>query len=199
MINNKRIAITGESSGIGQSCYNLFKIYDNKLFGFSRTSNCDLTVKENYNRALSTILECDIFINNAYTVEYRMLQTDLLNDIYDIWRHDSSKCILSVGSQAQYVTKTNVNEQRYATSKQMLEATIDRLKYSDHMCGVLSVNPFWVNTPMYLRFKQSNPNYVPKSLLESAEVAEHIYHLIDLFYTHKINIYSSEIRKQLKY
>lgn len=199
MITNKKIAITGENSGIGKACLELFR-HENLICGFSpHGTGHDLTKKEDYDYAIETIKNCDIFINNAYTKKYRTLQVDMLNALFDIWQHDESKTIVTIGSQAQYVTRADVYHQRYSVSKLMIEATVDRLKYLDHKCGVITVSPFWVNTAMYDGFMRENPTYVPKSLLEPSEVARHISDLLELFYFKNINIYCSEIRKKLTY
>lgn len=199
MITNKKIAITGENSGIGKACFDLFK-RDNDVIGFSpHGTGHDLTKKIDYEFAIDYIKNCDIFINNAYPKNYRMLQVDMLNAMFDDWQHKESKAIVTIGSQAQYVTRADINHQRYATSKLMIEATVDRLKYMDHKCGIITVSPFWVRTAMYDGFIKDNPNYIAKSLLEPEEVASHINDLLELFYFKNINIYCSEIRKKLTY
>lgn len=199
MITNKKIAITGENSGIGKACLELFKS-DNSVCGFSpHGTGHDLTVKADYDYAIDKIKDCDIFINNAYTKRYRMLQVDMLNALFDVWQHNENKAIVTIGSQAQYVSKPDVFHQRYAASKLMIEATVDRLKYTDHKCGIITVSPFWVRTAMYDGFMLDNPTYVPKSILEPQEVANHINDLLELFYYKNINIYCSEIRKKLNY
>jgi len=199
MIKNKKIAISGENSGIGKACYDFFKC-DNEVIGFSPNgTGHDLTEKNDYEYALNIIKNCDIFINNAYSKKNRMLQVEFINDLFDIWQHDESKAIITIGSQAQYITKADINHQRYATSKQMIEVTIDRLKYMDHKCGVMTVSPFWVRTAMYDQFVKDNPNYLAKSILEPIEVASHVNNILTLFYKDNINIYCSEIRKKLNY
>lgn len=199
MITNKKIAITGESSGIGKACYDFFN-NDNIVHGFSIDgTGHDLTKKEDYDYAIEFIKTCDIFINNAYTKDYRMLQVDMLNDLFDVWQHDQSKSIVTVGSQAQYIQKTDRIYNRYSTSKLIIEDTVDKLKILHHKCGIITVSPFWVNTPMYHKFLHDNPNYVAKSLLEPFEVAKHIGYLLELFYFQNINVYCSEIRKKLTY
>jgi len=72
MISNKKIGITGHSSGIGRALNTALQD-SNEIFGFSYNTGHDLTIKENYNYAVSVLKTCDIVINNAYSGVYMYL------------------------------------------------------------------------------------------------------------------------------
>jgi len=194
MIINKRIAITGHCSGIGKAVYDLL-VANNEVLGFSRTNDFDLSNKEKYKQFIETMKTCDIVFNNAYSPEYRFLQTDIINEFVDHALHDESKLIVTMGSMSKYVSKPIPAYTRYASSKILIDDTVNRLKDSGHKCGLIVVSPGWVKTPMYDSFKDKNPNQVSPNPLSAEEMAEQIVMLMEMFYEKNINVYSYEVRR----
>ena len=65
----KKVFISGCSRGIGKSIKeNLLFSY--KIIGGSRSQGFDIV--KNYDEVLKTILECDVFVNNANGVHYML-------------------------------------------------------------------------------------------------------------------------------
>lgn len=195
MIENKIIGITGHTTGIGAALTSLLNI-NNKIYGFSRSNGFDLTEKTTLKQVCQELDDCDIVINNAYSYDYKYLQTDILNDFIDKHIDCQQKLIVNIGSMAQYSSctpQTRVN--RYANSKVLLSDTIDRLKTSGHKCGVMLINPNWVDTPMLDNWKTRNPSRAQNILAMSPiSLAEQIVHLINLYYQHNINVYCYEVK-----
>lgn len=197
MITGKKIGITGHCSGIGKAVYDSLA-ENNQVVGFSRNNDYDLTNKEKYKQAMSVLNDCDIVINNAYDSTYRFLQTDILNDWLDKNIFDPSKCIVTLGSMSKYVNKGQLFN-RYASSKVLIDDTLNRAKLSGHKCGLILVSPNWVDTALFDMFKKTNPSEVTNlTALSSQELAAQINVLLDLFYTQNINVYIYEIKK-MKY
>jgi short-subunit dehydrogenase len=195
MIINKRIAITGHNTGIGKAMYDLLS-KDNTVIGFSRHNGYDLSNKEKYQEAISIIKDCDITINNAYSYDYRFLQTDILNDFLDQNTYDDSKLILTLGSMSKYIVRPVTAYNRYASSKVLIDDTVNRAKLSGHTCGLIVVSPNWVDTNMFDLFKQRNPQEaVSVNPLSPEELAEQMVMLIEMFYDKNINIYSYEAKR----
>lgn len=194
MITGKKIGITGHCSGIGAAVWNSLQA-DNQLIGFSRNNDYDLTDKNKYAEALEILKDCDIVINNAYDTHYRFLQTDILNDWLDKNIYDPEKCIVTLGSMSKYVNKSQLFN-RYASSKVLIDDTLNRAKLSGHKCGLILVSPNWVDTALFQTYKNANPSEVVNLVaLTSEEVADQIYMLLDFFYNKNINIYIHEIKK----
>ena len=195
MIKDKKIGITGHSSGIGQAIWDYLSPH-NEMLGFSRSNGYDLTDSIKYKEAVDMLETCDIVINNAYNINYRFLQTDILNHFIDKNLYDSSKCIVTIGSMSKYVNR-NINFNRYASSKVLIEDTLDRIKSSSgHKCGLILISPNWVLTQMAESYKKTNPEDFSKIQgLDPEEIAEQTAWIIDLFYSKNINIYVHEIKK----
>jgi len=197
MITNKKIAITGDSSGIGKSISDYYK-NTNDCIGFSLETH-NLAIKETYDTAIDIIKDCDIFINNAYDRTYRMLQADLLYDVFKLWQHDPTKAILTIGSTAKYYNRPSLDWIQYQISKQAIETLVDKFQICNHKCGLIIVDPYFVRTRMYEKYLQENPSFIAKSVLETDEITTHINYLLELYFDHEINIYRSEIRKKCNY
>ena len=86
-----KIAITGHTDGIGKW------IYDNNddVIGFSRSNGYNICFEDDRKRIVDTVLNCDVFINNACD---KYGQAYMLQDLYKAWK-DSRKHIITVGSR----------------------------------------------------------------------------------------------------
>lgn len=85
-----KIALTGHTNGLGLACYNLLKQnYD--VIGLSLSNGYDIN---DYNKIVDTILDSDVFINNAYS---GYAQANLLIKLHQHWQH-LPKTIISVSS-----------------------------------------------------------------------------------------------------
>ena len=89
-----KVFITGNNRGIGLSINQ--KLQDNgyDIIGGSRKDGYD--IENNYDYVVESIINCDIFINNAYVDNY---QTKLLKDVFDKWEY-KDKLIVNIGSCA---------------------------------------------------------------------------------------------------
>jgi len=195
MISNKKIGITGHSRGIGKALYDALE-KNNDVCGFSKTTGCNLLIKEQYDSAIEILKTCDIIINNAYNGDHRYLQTDLFYDFIDNSINDENKLIINIGSMSKYIVKPIQKYNRYASSKVLLDDAIDRVKILGHKCGIINVAPNWVRTQIYEHFKEKVYTGQPMGpVMEPNELAEQIINLIDLYYNKGINVYYYETKK----
>lgn len=195
MLENKKIAITGHMTGIGAAAYSVLG-KNNQVTGFARSNGNDLTDKKIYKNFLEQLPDFDIVINNAYSYDYRYLQTDILNDFLDVNIHDNNKAIVTMGSMSKYISNPVMNYNRYASSKVLIDNTVDRAKSSGHQCGLMVVSPNWVATPMLDRYKEKHPQqFTSITALSSTEVANQIELLLDMFYNNGVNVYSFEMKR----
>lgn len=195
MISNKRVGITGHCTGIGKAMHDYLS-RSNEVVGFARSNGCDLTDPVKYKEAIAQLKDCDIVINNAYAHNNRYLQTEILNDFLDQNMYDETKLILTLGSMSKYVNRPIVAFNKYASSKVLIDDSVNRAKVSGHRCGLIVVSPNWVDTNMFALFKDKNPTEtVTVSPLSPEELAEQMCMLIDLFYEKHINVYSYEVKR----
>jgi len=87
-----KIAVTGHTSGLGQSFYNESVNRGHTTLGFSRSNGYDLRDYSVVERMLKIVNGFDIFINNAKP-DYAQAQI-----LYRLVRSQSCKTIVSIGS-----------------------------------------------------------------------------------------------------
>ena len=85
MKKNKRIALTGHTSGIGKAIYDTLKKEGYDIVGLSRSTGFDLSKFHETSfqkKFLSILNDVDIFINNAH---WLYTQVNILYLAYDEW------------------------------------------------------------------------------------------------------------------
>jgi GDP-D-mannose dehydratase len=90
----KRAAVTGHTSGLGNSFYRLLEKQGYDVYGFSRSNNFDLRDYSQVGCMLELVRDFDLFINNAKP-DYAQAQI-----VYRLAREWNSGTILSIGSDA---------------------------------------------------------------------------------------------------
>ena len=133
-----KIGITGHTKGIGKAVY--IK-YLPSIVGFSRHNGFDISVIENRQKLIDSIQDCDVFINNAYTLNNA--QVDLLYELYDSWK-DQEKHIINIGSNSSTGIKNKPH--KYATDKYALEKASEQLSHIDSVCKISLIKFGYVNT-----------------------------------------------------
>ena len=131
----KSVAITGHSKGIGQALSVLMQETYN-VYGYSRSNGFDIT---NLDKIVNEIKTFDIFVNNAFYLDY---QADLFNKIFDIWKHNPTKTIVNIISRAKYIEGT---ENPYYNSKIALSKLAYK-KLFGRQCRIININPGFVMT-----------------------------------------------------
>jgi hypothetical protein len=90
----KRAAVTGHTSGLGNSWYRLLSKHGYEVTGFSRSTGYDLRDYSQVSNMLEKIQDFDLFINNAKP-DYS--QSQILYRLVRSWQHGT---VVSIGSQA---------------------------------------------------------------------------------------------------
>ena len=109
-----KIAITGHTSGIGKALFDYFVSYT--PMGFSRTNGYNINHVEDRKKIVNQCMDCDIFINNAYSDETNS-QLYLLQEIYSAWA-TKDKLIINISSRiTDFVLLPSSPEQLYQTHK----------------------------------------------------------------------------------
>ena len=132
-----KIALSGHTSGLGKSIQKIFP----DAMGFSRSNGFDLTLLENRRKMYDSIIEYDIFINNAYL---RFQQVNLLYELWEKWKNQD-KLIINIGSDAGDYNQDYARP--YTVHKRALEDACIQLQHSSSPCRVILLKPGYIDTP----------------------------------------------------
>jgi NADP-dependent 3-hydroxy acid dehydrogenase YdfG len=151
------IAITGHTSGIGRAIATWFATRDHHIRGFAGSTGYDLAQPDTIDRIVTSSLEVDVFINNAY---HAMAQVDLLYALYHLWANDTSKTILTISSNSGDGTKNYPHP--YAVYKNALDKAIEQLQNTRPACRIMNLRPGYVDTARvsHVQARKLAPSYV---------------------------------------
>jgi len=151
------IGITGHTSGIGKAIAEWFSERGHTIVGFSRSTGHDLSKPDMTRQIALSSDNIDVFVNNAF---FRMGQVDLLYHLYDRWKDDPSKTILTISSNTGDVTKNYKHP--YAVFKIALDEAVAQLQNTNPACRIMNLRPGYVDTPMvaHVSAKKLDPSYV---------------------------------------
>lgn len=160
-----KIFVTGHTSGLGKSIYNLCDEADYTVTGLSRSNGYDLT------KDLNDFLlqnDWDIFVNNAYS---GWMQTELLYKLFE--QNKNRKCtIINIGSVSADGNYDTVNE--YAVHKAALDKACMQLQLIDCECKVVQVKLGRMDTPLvaHKHARKLDPvivaNYIINTIIKNA-------------------------------
>lgn len=136
MINNKKIAITGHTNGIGKSLYEHF-LLSNIVYGFSKSNAFDVSIKDHRQLILKNSVECDVFINNAYN-NFDDSQLHMLMEVFDMWKGLDNKLIFNISS------KWTNGDNSYSKTKKLQDEFIE--KHLFNLPKIINIKPGLVDT-----------------------------------------------------
>jgi NAD(P)-dependent dehydrogenase (short-subunit alcohol dehydrogenase family) len=161
-----KIAVTGHTSGIGEAIFRRL-IPNHTMIGLSRSHGYNILDTA---LILSTIKNCDVFINNAYD---GLGQVSLLEQLYDIWK-EQEKTIVNIGSTVTSFPPIdpNINKETWAYyhHKKDLETLHRNLSWQRNKCRLILISPGPTDTQMILRH-DINYKMSPDSVAESVMIA----------------------------
>jgi nucleoside-diphosphate-sugar epimerase len=122
-----KIALTGHTSGIGKEFAEALK--DQELKCFSRSNGYSIDTKTERDRIVREAQDCDVFISNAFSDENPWGQTELLFDLWQVWRGLNKRIILISSSNTHRWEKIMHGTRgiQYRTAKQSLENAAEQL------------------------------------------------------------------------
>ena len=183
------IGITGHTKGIGLAFSQLCDAYNKEWKGFSTSNGYSI---ENTERIVSDSLDCDIFINNAYS---GLGQVSLLYELWDKWQ-DMNKQIICISSMASDV---EYGENKYAFHKGVLDHVCLKLQIPGYIrdpakrCRITNIKPGWVATAAvkerYPDSLKMDPAYIAKIIMWAIKQPHHIMTLrVNPFEEEKNNV-----------
>lgn len=141
-----KIAITGHTRGIGKAIADMFIEMGHTVIGLSSSNGFDLTNEAQRKAAFNTILDCDMFVNNAipcaWTPENHMIYVpvEFLYNVHKRWKGKDNKVIINIGSDISNLGLMNTANS-YQVSKIALENAHKQLAYSSRQPKMILVKP----------------------------------------------------------
>jgi NAD(P)-dependent dehydrogenase (short-subunit alcohol dehydrogenase family) len=161
-----KVAVTGHTSGIGQGLYRYFADQGHEVHGYSRSNG--YTLPGAATKIIAQSLDCDIFVNNAFTVQG---QIDLLRLLWPRWKLDN-KTIVIIGSLVTSLPYPMEGHEEYQQLKQELDALCNEYRYSnDAICKIISIHPGAVAT----KVKNQDPAHC-MSVDEVVQIVDYVLH-----------------------
>jgi NAD(P)-dependent dehydrogenase (short-subunit alcohol dehydrogenase family) len=167
-----KIAITGHTSGLGRSLSEYAIMNGHIVVGFSKSTGYDITSSTARQSIISSITDCDVFINNAYD---KFGQLELLYDVYNKWK-SNKKLIVTVGSMASNAAEWRLQPCMYSTIKKALDVATYQLVNSHDRNGC----KLMIFKPGYLGDSDGKIpyDYAAKFLLDAVD--NNMYETIEL-------------------
>ena len=136
-----KIAITGHTRGIGKEIFDYFEKNGHECIGFSKSNGFDIRNLDARERLLTEARECDVFINNACTIDDS--QFILLKSFYQLWR-SQKKIIVNISSRAADFANVPNSEFPFYASLKAKQDNFCRTKFGNPW--VINLKPGTVNT-----------------------------------------------------
>jgi len=147
-----KIAITGNTSGIGLELSKRFADLGWEVSGFSRTSGYDLTDFNTMHQMIEEVVAYnpDIFVNNAYVGQNNAI---ILYEIFKEWRWYDNKTIINISSVAGDFLVTE-NPDTYPIWKKCADDLVFQLQNMEHNCKLTNIRPGYVDTPAVINVEK---------------------------------------------
>lgn len=152
-----KIAITGNSSGIGASLDTVLSLTSkHEIRGFSKSNGFNIA-EDDGDSIIDTILEYDpdVLFNNAY---YPGIQNKILETLYEKWA-DRDKIIISTGSISGYLKGILLNDDSdYVNDKRALSEFCIRNSFNypwANKCRIHCISFGFVATPLITNTKKT--------------------------------------------
>lgn len=170
-----KYSITGHTYGIGKS---VFEKLQPNIIGFSRSNGFDISDPISRGKIIDLSKDTDVFINNAQDQFY---QTLLFLELWEVWKNDSEKTIINIGSRiadVKVLPPDKHNLIKYQAEKLILKEMSYRVSAK---CKVVYVSFGYVGTEKILK---KYPHFTSKDYISVDTAAEII---ISNFKNHKIS------------
>lgn len=154
-----KIAVTGNTQGIGKEISDYFLKQGHEIVGFSRTNNYNISSSEARKKILNQLDEFDIFVNNAYN-NFDNSQELLLSEIIDYWKN-KEKIIINISSRW-----TDSNN-KYCQHKQAIDQLCNQ--YKNSKVYIINLKPGLTDTKRVKNIQGIKMD--PKSIVSIIEFA----------------------------
>ena len=156
----KKVAITGHTSGIGLNLFEIFSANGHEVTGYSRRTGSDIENPDVRKQIVEENIDCDIFINNAYSPNG---QTMLLRELVTRWDGKPKK-IINVSSKLSFFELGKVSVLDDYIKQKSQQNEIIQQRFSAAYPQIMNVVIGLVDTPMSTVFQ--SPKLDPQTLSE---------------------------------
>ena len=175
--------VTGHKNGLGSAIANNLLYYKknqyNQVIGYDIADGYDIGKTSTIGKIVWQSKNADVFINNAYD---QFGQTQLLRYFIKMWKGNTSKLIVNIGSFL--VNQDNLNldlfnkdEILYIEQKKEQKKLIDQHRVTDPKLKIIQVNPGLLDTKFTYTLGGTLPDNC--QLHTAPETAQIIVNLID--------------------
>jgi hypothetical protein len=180
-----KVAITGDSYGIGYILKYKLEIEGHMVVGFSRSNGYDISKPEDRKRIIEQVDDCDMFINNAHA-DYS--QCDLLFEIWQRWQGQKKK-IVNISSSIVMRWQNDFRDIKYRNAKIALEDASEFLWNKAEWPSIMVVRPCLTDTPAA---KQNNK----PGKVDLWDFAEHFYKNINADLPFRVQVLALAVKGQ---
>lgn len=164
-----KVVITGHTSGIGEELFKFFELKNFNVVGFSTSSGYNISNVNDQKTILNSLLDADIFVNNAYN-NFDDSQLILLKSAFKLWQN-LNKTIINISSRSTFNLKDQYSLSKYKQDR-FCESQIHNLP------RIINIKPGLVDTPRI------------KGLKGSRMTTQDITSIIDFILSHPLKISS---------
>jgi NADP-dependent 3-hydroxy acid dehydrogenase YdfG len=140
-----KIAITGNSAGIGQAFSRIFEEQGHQIVGLDRRNGYNIRSTP---KVAAMIEPCDWFINNA---QVGFAQTELLIEVYRLWKNIPNKRIINISTimtSHPVSALPGLEPLAYRIQKKALEETHHQLRFLEAWPKLTLIKPGAVATQL---------------------------------------------------
>lgn len=131
---NKRVVVTGHTSGIGNALFTVFENNGFRVEGYSRSNGYDISDPASREEIILKSLDADIFVNNAFDFTGQLI---LLEEMTARWQ-GTDKLIINLGSKGVHIPIIAPHEEYLCAKRKQHEFIKSRfLKGSPHILNVV--------------------------------------------------------------
>ena len=185
MVQIMKVAITGDSYGIGAALRYRFELEGHTVVGFSRSNGYDISNSEDRQRIITESQDCDLFINNAYAT---YSQCDLLFELWESWQQ-KHKRIINISSSIVMRWQHDFRDIKYRNAKIALEDASEFLWNKSQWPSIMVVRPCLTDTPAA---KQNNK----PGKVDTFDFADHLYKNVNTSLPFSVQVLALAVKAQ---
>jgi len=167
-----KIAITGHTKGIGLAFAKLFEQEGHEVIGFSKSQGWDIYQEDVQTKIINQLVDCDVFINNAYMP---WAQGNLTALAYKAWA-GTDKTIVVINSKLGLLEDPPEWARKYAWDKRLQTYNINKhlLNASPRVFNVI-LGLIDTDMSLNLKGKKVSPSYVAEIVYDLLKYRDHVY------------------------
>jgi len=177
-----KVALTGHTRGLGLQLKNVLESHGHEVIGFSKSTGYDIDDSTIRDTIISSLNDCDVFINNTYTP---VGQTLMLKAVLAAWSNERHKLVVNICSKVIYVNETvqqmftPARRLYYNAKKEQMDIVYpyNGLGSKPIFPNVMSIIPGRIDTDLTKMFsggKKMDPNLLANTVVNLIEMRDNV-------------------------